>query len=68
MPWRDVDHCMPVLGRRVRVCGNYTPPGHGYPMAYLGVLKSRYCKEVRWWSTEWRGSVAIFYWWDEETS
>ncbi len=60
--WIDVNNQMPLLGRRVPVRGNHTPDGWGYPRAYLMKMNGR----LIWMSNEWRGTVAIQFWLDEE--
>ena len=72
MPWIDVDERLPPMGKRVPVFGEYTPVDPktnqvigGTP--YACRRPDRYAKSGWEWSSEqWRGTVAIGFWWEEE--
>lgn len=64
MPWIAVTERLPEAGKMVRVFGEHTPEGHGFPKAYLRDAFNT--DNVAWCSTEWRGTVGITHWWEEE--
>ena len=63
MSWVSVEERLPDFDVLVPVHGDYTPEGTGKPRSYR-----RQDSSVRggwlWSSTEWRGTVAVTYWWE----
>jgi hypothetical protein len=67
MAWVDVQERLPTIGEPVIVFGDYTPPDMPLPRAALNDPKSDAARYFGPWSSrEWRGGVAIRFWWEEE--
>jgi hypothetical protein len=64
MAWIDVAERMPALGKQVFVRGRYIPEGTGNPMSYRRDLFNN--GKIVWCSNEWRGTVAITHWWEQQ--
>ena len=63
MAWVSVEDRLPEPGRDVPVHGDYTPEGVPKPRARIVAARDGF---GIWDSREWRGTVGISYWWEEE--
>lgn len=66
MAWVDVEERLPEPGVKVVVFGDYTPESVPLPRARLNSAERVRDGDTMWSSREWRGTVAIRFWWEEE--
>lgn len=64
MAWVDVTERLPEPGVEVPVYGDYTPESVPLPRATLNSAERRRY-DTMWSSREWRGTVAVRFWWEE---
>lgn len=63
--WIPISERLPPPGKLVPVHGRYTPT-QGKPLSYRVADDDPRSAFGLWHSTEWRGIVAIEYWWEEK--
>ena len=66
--WVEVEERLPPVGAAVFVHGAFTPDGVEKPKATLLAPDDEHARYFgRWSSREWRGSVGISHWWEDDS-